>query len=51
MDKCAIEKFIASNSERIAFADGSGKSDVWPHFDKVGVVFGPIIMCLLYLLT
>jgi len=37
MDKCAIEKLIASNSERITFADGSGKSDVWPHFDKVNV--------------
>ena len=51
MDKYAVEKLKASNSERITFADGSGKSDIWPHFDKVGVVFGPIIMYLLYLLT
>jgi len=37
MDKCEIEKPLASKSDRVTFADGSGKSDVWPHFHKVNV--------------
>jgi len=37
MEKCDLEKLISSNSDRITFEQCSGKSDVWPYFERVNV--------------
>jgi len=36
-EKSNIEKLIASKSDRIITEKGSGKSDMWPHLEKVNV--------------
>jgi len=35
MDKFEIDKLMNSKSDQISVESGSGKSDVWPNFDKV----------------